>query len=458
MESLVNLVALVVLLLVNAFFVASEFSLVSIRRSRIDQLAGDGHATARLVQKALQHLDRYIATTQLGITMASLALGWVGEPALGHIIERALDRPLELLLSALPFVPVEGHAAIAHTTATVIAFAFITAVTIVIGELVPKRLALAQSERMAFTTIRPLSLFLWVFHLPVNLLNHLGNVVLRLLGLQPSAGDELVHSPDELRMLVLGSREAGVLDETEAEIVSRVLGFAELSVREVMVPRTELQALPVTATWEQVVHLAATNGHSRFPVYDGDLDQLVGVLHLKDLFKRLEQPNPTGAFDLRRMVRPVPVVPDSLPVDSLLVQLQHDQRSVAMVVDEFGGIAGLVTVQDVLQRIVGQMGDEFEPARQVIVPQSDGSLLVDGLARIEDVAEQCGLRVAPEDTQEVETMGGLVMLHLGRLPDVGDEVAVGDRLLRVEQMDGRRVARLRVTPSPQASAAPSSQP
>jgi CBS domain containing-hemolysin-like protein len=194
--------------------------------------------------------------------------------------------------------------------------------------------------------------------------------------------------------------------------------------------------------------MAATSGHSRFPVYDGDLDHLVGALHLKDLFAYLEQ-GQLLAFDLRRIVRPVLVVPDSMPVDALLVQLRREQRSLAMVVDEFGGIAGLVTPQDVLERIVGQLGDEFEAARPPVQPQSDGSLLIDGLARIEDVAQQSGLRIDPGDNEEVETMGGLVMLHLGRLPTAGDEVTIGDRVLRVEQMDGRRVARVRLLPAQQ---------
>ncbi|HLI28304.1 MAG TPA: hemolysin family protein [Chloroflexota bacterium] len=439
MEAIPNLVAVLLLVLANGFFVASEFALVSVRRSRIEQLVAEGHPLAPAVQRALQRLNLYIAATQLGITMASLGLGWAGEPALAQLIEPWVAR--------LPFLPPESRAVATHTAAATIAFAAITTLHIVLGELAPKSLALQRAEAMALFVVRPLTLFLFVFRLPIYLLSSLGTLVVRALGLHPATGEELVHSADELRLLVIGSREAGVLDETEAEIVSRVLGFAELTVREVMVPRTEIQALPATATWREVLHLAATSGHSRFPVYDGDLDQLVGVLHVKDLFKLLEQCNPPEPFDLRRLVRSVPIVPDSLPVDSLLVQLQREQRSIAMVVDEFGGIAGLVTLQDVLQRIVGQLGDEFEPAQPKIVPQPDGSLLVDGLARIEDVAHQCGLRVPPEDTEEVETMGGLVMLHLGRLPAVGDEVEVGGRRLRVEQMDGRRVARIRLLPA-----------
>jgi CBS domain containing-hemolysin-like protein len=211
-----------------------------------------------------------------------------------------------------------------------------------------------------------------------------------------------VHSVEELRLLVAGSHEAGMLDETEAEIVTRVLGFHELAVREVMVPRTELQALPVTATLDDLIRLTATSGHSRFPVYEGDLDHVLGVLHLKDLFAVLEKGTPEH-FELRPLVRDVRVVPDSLPVDTLLLQLQREQRSIALVVDEFGGVAGLVTLQDVLERIVGEFGDEFEAARPAVQPQPDGTVLIDGLARIEDVARECRLPIRPEDTEEAET-------------------------------------------------------
>jgi putative hemolysin len=435
MDALPSLVAVLALVLANGFFVASEFALVSVRRSRVDQLVAQGNVLARGVRDALNHLDMYIAATQLGITMASLALGWIGEPALGHLIE-----PLVL---ALPFLPPEGRSAASHSITAVIAFVVITTLHIVLGELVPKTMAIQRAEATALFLARPLGLFLWVFRLPIVALNALGNWTVRLLGLRPSEGEELVHTAEEIRLLVAGSHEAGMLDETEAEIVTRVLGFHELAVREVMLPRTELQALPVTAARDEVMHLAATSGHSRFPVYEGDLDHVLGVLHLKDLLAALEPSQPAG-FDLRRLVRPVLMVPDSLPVDTLLLQLQREQRSLAVVVDEFGGIAGLITLQDVLERIVGEFGDEFEAARPAVQPQPDGTVLIDGLARIEDVARECGLTVRAEDTEEVETMGGLVMLRLGRVPAVGDEIPVDGAVLRVEQMDGRRVARLRL--------------
>ena len=443
MEALPNIIAVLVLVLANGFFVGSEFALVTVRRSRIDQLVAEGHTLARAVRDAQAHLGRYIAATQFGITLVSLALGWIGEPAVATLIEPAV--------AALPFVPPEWHDVAMHTVSAVIAFSLITTLHIVIGEIVPKTMALQRAEPMALFVVRPLGLFAFIFHVPIIALSNLGNTVLRLMGLRPAGEQEMIHSVEELRLLVAGSSEAGVLDETEAEIVTRVLGFHELAVREVMIPRTELQALPVTATLPEVMRVAATSGHSRFPVYDGDLDHVVGVLHLKDLFAVLEQGAP-AQFDLRRLIRLVLMVPDSLPVDTLLLQLQQEQRSLAVVVDEFGGIAGLVTLQDVLERIVGQFGDEFQAAEPAVQSQPDGSVLIDGLARIEDVARECGLKVHAEDTEEVETMGGLVMLRLGRVPTIGDEVPVDGAMLRVEQMDGRRVARLRLLRSGESTA------
>jgi putative hemolysin len=435
MEAIPGLLAMIALVLANGFFVASELSIVSVRRSRIEQLVAEGNPLARAVQRAQANLPLYIAASQLGITMASLALGWVAEPALGQL--------LHPLLVALPFLPAEGREAASHSISVLIAFAIVTALHIVLGELAPKSLALQRTEAIALFVQRPLSVFIFLFRLPISVISALGMFVLRALRLRPPGGEELVHSVEELRLLVAGSHEAGVLDETEAEIVTRVLGFHELAVREVMVPRTELQALPVTATLDDVIRLTAMSGHSRFPVYEGDLDHVLGVLHLKDLFAVLEKGTPER-FELRPLVRDVLVVPDSLPVDTLLLQPQREQRSVALVVDEFGGVAGLVTLQDVLERIVGEFGDEFEAARPAVQPQPDGTVLIDGLARIEDVARECRLPIRPEDTEEAETMGGLVMLRLGRVPAVGDEVALGEATLRVERMDGRRVEVLRL--------------
>lgn len=436
-DGLLSLFVVLLLVLTNGFFVASEFALVTVRRSRVEQLVAEGHPLAPAVRSALGHLDTYIAATQLGITMASLALGWVGEPALAHL--------LDPVLAALPLAG-EGRDLAEHTLSAAIAFSVITALHIVLGELAPKTFALQRAEATALLVARPLSVFLFVFRLPIHALNAMGNLVVRGLGLRPASGEELVHSVEELRLLVIGSREAGVLDETEAEIVGRVLGFAEVTVREVMVPRTEMQALPVTATLGEILDLAEVSGHSRFPVFDGSLDQIVGVLHLKDLIAVLKRGEP-APFNLRGLLRQVLIVPDSLPIDTLLAQLQREQRTLAVVLDEFSGTAGLVTVQDVLQRIVGQLGDEFQAARPPVALQPDGSVLIDGLARIEDVAQECGLPISESDTEEVETMGGLVMLHLGRLPTVGDRVEVGRAVLQVEQMDGHRVSTVRLGPA-----------
>src|SRR5215218_8520601 len=276
LASLAGLLAVAVLVLANGFFVATEFAIVAVRRSRLEQLAQEGHPTARAAQDVVGHLDAYIAACQFGITLASLALGWLGEPALSHLLEP----PLERLIGS--FAP-----AAAHGVAIGMAFALITALHIVIGELAPKGLALQRAEATALWVARPMQLFYFVFRWPITLLNLVGNGELRLAGLQPAAGHEMVHSVEELRLLVTSSQQAGVVEESEARIASRAFRFADLTADDLMTPRTEVEAVPVTATVDEVLSRSMTGTHSRLLVYEGSLDEIVGVLHVRDLFKVL---------------------------------------------------------------------------------------------------------------------------------------------------------------------------
>src|SRR5215203_498491 len=263
-SSSVGLVAVIVLVLANGFFVATEFAIVAVRRSRIEQLAADGHRSAEAAKQVVGHLDAYIAACQLGITMASLALGWVGEPAFAHLVEP----PLEALVGQ--FAP-----AAAHGIAVGTAFAIITTLHIVIGELAPKGLALQRPEATALWIARPIQIFYVLFRWPITLLNAVGNGVLKLIGLDPGAGHEMVHSVEELRLLVHASREGGTVEESEARIASRAFEFGELTAGELMTPRTEVEGIPVTATLNELVALAAETSHSRLVVYEGSLDNVV---------------------------------------------------------------------------------------------------------------------------------------------------------------------------------------
>ena len=435
--NLLGLLAVGLLVLANGFFVATEFAIVAVRKSRLEQLAAEGHASARAAREVVGHLDTYIAACQLGITMASLALGWLGEPAFGHVVEP----PLEALVGGF------AHQA-AEVVSAAVSFALITALHIVIGELAPKGLALQRPEGTALVVARPLQLFRAVFRWPIALLNGVGNGVLRLFGLEPAGGHELVHSVEELRLLVTGMQAAGVVDRIEARIAGRAFRFGEVTVGELLTPRTEVDAVPVTAGVEAALQVALASGHSRLVVYAGSLDDVLGVLPLRDLVRAQRQ----GAADLRRLVRPVLVVPATKPADQLLEEMRVARRQLAVVVDEYGGTAGIATLEDLLEALVGRIEDEPRPAdgpplAPEPVPEPDGSLLLEGLTRLDEFEELTGLRVAPALRAEVGTVGGLVMAALGRIPQVGDEVAVDGRTLRVEALDGRRIAAIRLLPT-----------
>jgi putative hemolysin len=427
-----------VLLLVaaNGFFVATEFAIVAVRRSRLEQLAATGHAGARAARAVVGHLDTYIAACQLGITMASLALGWIGEPAFSYLFEP----PLARLVGPLAEDVARGVSAAAS-------FSLITVLHIVVGELAPKGLALQRTEATTLWVARPIQLFEAVFRWPIGLLNGIGNGVLRLAGLQPSTGHERVHSVEELRLLVTGMQQAGVVEASEARIANRAFQFADLSAGELMTPRTELEAVPVGSTLPALLERARTSTHGRWIVYEGSLDNVVGVLHLRRLFEVLG--NEPAAFDLHALVQPVLVAPASKPADDLLDEMRAARQQLAVLLDEYGGTAGIVTLQDLVEALVGRIEEEqqFEgdaPAAARPGPESDGSLLLDGLTRLVEFEELAGVRLGDPAHAAVDTLGGLVMFELGRVPAIGDQVRIGPWLLRVEALDGRRVAVVRL--------------
>lgn len=442
--TVLRLLAMFGLVLLNGFFVAAEFSLVSVRRSRIDQLANEGSGRARQVGRALDHLDTYIAATQLGITMASLALGFVAEPAIAALLDPVFQQ--------IPFLSGEGAIISSHTVALVISFAIATVLHIVFGELAPKSIALQRPEATSLWVTAPLDIFLKFFRLPIAALNGIGNGVVRLLGLEPAGGHASVHSVEELELLVHSTREAGLLEEQQEQMVAGVFDFGERRASRVMTPRTELDAIPVTISLDELTTKAAEGRHSRLIVYEGDLDHVLGVVHAKDVLRtlagRLHVATADGAgiaaFDVRAILRVVPFFPESLPLDELMAALRRQGAQVAVMVDEFGGTAGIVTLEDLLEEIVGEVQDEFDPSQVAIAPQPDGSYVLDGLMAVEEVDERFHLGI---EEPFYETVGGYVFGQLGRAAVVGDEVlAPSGRRLRVTELDGLRVARVQLFP------------
>ena len=421
-----GLVAVLALVFANGFFVAAEFSLVTVRKTRIDQLIAEGSRRATTVRRAISDPESYIAATQLGITMASLALGWIGEPAIAATIQPVFS-----------FIPATAATVTAHSLATALAFAFITALHIVLGELAPKTIALQHAEKTSLYVARPTELFMkavWPF---IALLNGLGRAAVRLLGLRPPSGHSLVHSEEELKMLVTASQEAGVLEEDEEQMLHRVFGFGDLTAGRVMIPRTEMAAVSADATLQQVIDQISQVPYPWLPVYRDGLDDIVGILHVTDLFRALTS-GPSD-FSVVRLTREALMVPETIKADDLLGEMRRRRTHHAVVIDEYGGTAGLVTFDGLMERIVGEMGSEFGPASARISVLADGSALIDGLALVTDVNEQFGLQI---DERIFNTVGGYVLGRLGRRARLGDLIDVEGKRMRVEALDGLRVARV----------------
>lgn len=418
----------IVLLLVaiNGFFVAAEFALVAARRSRIDAMVADGDSKAATVQHALTHLDRYISGTQIGITLASLALGWVGEPTLSVIIDR--------ILIAFGMNPPAG---VSHFSASIItAFLIITFLHIVLGELAPKSVALIAPETVSRWLARPLIIFSRILSPFIALLNGTANRLLMLFGMHAATESSHVHSPEELRLLVMQSRAHGTLDESDSAMLAGVFDFHEKKARDVMRPRTEVVALDIDTGPEELWETLRSERYSRYPVYRDSLDDIVGVFLGKDLWLH----DGTEPFTLKSFVREALFVPDSRPAEMVLDDLRKTRAHMAVVLDEYGGTAGIVTMEDLVEEVIGDIADEYDMASRVAM-ETDGILELAGSLSLVDVRSDYQLRVPEGDWS---TLGGYVFSTLGRLPRVGDRVPFPGGELEVVAMDGRRVAAVRV--------------
>lgn len=435
-----RLAGVLALVFANGFFVAAEFAIVTVRKTRIDQLIAEGNKRARAVRRAVSDPDGYIAATQLGITMASIGLGWIGEPALASILQPAFAS-----------LPVRIAEPTAHSVAVAIAFALVTALHITLGELAPKTIALERAEKTALLVVKPTELFMRAFWPFIRLLNGIGRSIVNLLGLRGSGGHAMVHSEEELKMLVTASQEAGVLEEREEQMLHRVFDFADLTAGQVMVPRTELVALPDHTAGEALLTAIGQAGYATLPVFREDIDNVIGILHAIDVVKAMAAGRrDVSAVDL---VREALTVPETMAADDLLVALRQRGVREAIVIDEYGGTAGLVTFEWLMERIVG---DVRSGVKAGIVCHDDGTADVDGLTLVTDVNEQFGLHI---DENTFTTIGGFVMGRIGRRAHVGDAIDTEGRTMRVVTLDGLRVSRVWISvPASSDSAATSAQP
>jgi magnesium and cobalt exporter, CNNM family len=428
-----GLASVVVLVLANAFFVAAEFALVGARRTRLDEMARAGDGKARLARRAVQSLDRYISATQLGITLASLGLGWIGEPALAGLIDGAFG-----------WLPATLATIATHGVASVVAFIIITILHIILGELVPKALALLYPEVVSTWVAAPLIGFAWLMAWPIALLNGTANRLLRLMGISPPGEHERLHSPEEIRMLVEQSTEGGSLLREDARLLEGVFEFSEKTAQEVMTPRTQMIALESSLTVEEAADEVAVARRSRYPVYTESLDEIVGVVHAKEILTALRaRPHET----VRGIMRPPLFVPGTREVEDVLADMKRLKTHLAVVLDEYGGTAGLVTMEDLLEEIVGPIFDEYDP--QDRTAPGDGAARLDGAMPITEFNSQ---HDATLDDADYTTLGGYVFGQLGRLPRPGDLVSADPYTFEVVEMDGRRVKSLLLHAGPPVEA------
>jgi CBS domain containing-hemolysin-like protein len=439
MESgiLIKLVIVVVLIAINAYFVATEFALVAVRRTRIEQRLRGGDRRAKYVSEALDHPDDFISAAQLGITVASIAIGYIAEDSIHALIVPYLHA----INFSVPFV---NASVTGHIIATLLTLIIVTYLHVVLGEQVPKMIAIQKAEPVALWTTRPTQIVGKIFRPFIKVMSGSASGIMRMMGLEPTGVHSVAHSPEEIRMLVEQSHEEGEIETEQEQMIQGVFEFPETLAREIMTPRPDIIALDVNATMEEVMNLLIEEGHSRIPVYEENLDNIVGVLLVKDLLPYMAGTK-GEAFVLRELLREPYFVPDTKRISELLVELRTKNVHLAIVLDEFGGTEGIVTLEDLLEEIVGEIYDEYDIAEPDFTVTPEGDVIIDGGASIDEVNDRFGMELSSED---FDTIGGFIFGALGRVPQNGDSIHVdGSGELRVEGTEERRVTAVRLIPS-----------
>ena len=439
-----HLFAVLLLVGMNAFFAAAEFSLVAVRSSRVRQLVEAGDPRAKIVESLLGDVGRVVSAVQVGITIASLLLGYLGELTLSNI--------LAPLVAAIPR---PWAAVIAHGAGLILAFGLLTMLQVVLGELVPKSLSLARAERVALLIARPFHWFLQTFRWAIDLLDGIAEKIVAALGVVSPHSHTLVRSTEELQVMVQQAHDRGLIPAAEVKFIQSAMELGQIEVREVMVPRPDVHALPADATLEDTMRMFATTQRSRIPVYEGSLDHILGFVHIKDMIwilldrarsaderqQHIEDPQPPADFSLRGMLRDVLIVPETKRASELLLEFRARRTGLAMIVDEFGSILGIATLEDILEQMVGEIHDEFDVVERPLT-LADGSMIFDGATNVRDLETQYSIAL-PEDSS-YETVGGFILHHLGFIPRGGESFeALGFRFT-VMEMDHRRVSRVKI--------------
>lgn len=422
MSTGLNLLITLLLVLLNGFFVAVEFALVKVRSTRIAELANTGKGSARMALHAIHHLDMYLSASQVGISLASIALGRVGEPVVAELM-----MPLFHLLG----VP----ESLRHSIAFAVGLGVVTAIHIVVGEQAPKYWAIQRPEAAALSLAYPLHWFYVLFRPAITALNAVTTLILRIFRIEAGSEHELAHTEEELRMILTASGESGVLKDSEVDLVKHVFEFADKVAWDIMVPRVDMVYLDATWPLERNLQIANSHTYTRFPLCEGDSDHVLGMIHIKDLVRL----GATGGGDIRQVKRDIIFVPETKSIDQLLREFQVRKMHMAVVVDEYGGTAGIVTLEDVLEEIVGEIHDEFEEPRADVQVMPNGDMLVDGKVMLSDLKTDYEVELPENDS---ETVGGWVLDVLGAIPEAGVTVDAPPYAILVKEMDGQRVRKV----------------
>src|ERR1700731_3032086 len=433
----VRLIGVLALVALNGFFAAAEFSLVAVRLSRVRQLVAKGDIRARVVERLLADLHRVVSGVQVGITLSSLAIGALGEATLAAALQQIWHGT-------------QGTrtAFFAHGVALACAFVLLSAMHVVLGELVPKTVSLAKAERVALLVALPFQWFLHTFRWAIDLLDGMSGIIVKAMGISSPQSHGTAHSTEELQIQIQQARERGLIAPGEEKFIVSAIELGQVQVREIMVPRPDMHTLPVEASMDDVMRAFATTQRSRIPVYRGSEDHILGFVHIKDMLwvlldseRRSEENLPPPAFDLRRVLREVLIVPETKPASELLPELRARHVGMAMVVDEFGSILGLVTLEDILEQVVGEIHDEFDVVEQPLT-LADGAVVFDAALNVRDLDTQYNISL-PEDPAYA-TVGGFVLAQLGFIPKGGETFEYGSWRFTVAEMDGKRVARVKI--------------
>lgn len=418
-----NVLIIALLIAFTAFFVASEFAIVKVRSTRIDQLIAEGNKRAVGAKKVISSLDEYLSACQLGITLTSLGLGWLGEPTVEHLINPILSRisTNEVLNTFLSFI---------------IAFMTITFIHVVVGELAPKTLAIQKAETITLLTAKPLIWFYRILYPFIWLLNHSANLIIGLFGLKPASENELAHSEEELRIILSESLKSGEINQSEYKYVNKIFEFDERIAKEIMVPRTEIMSVDINNTLEEVMEIVVQQRYTRYPVINGDKDNILGIINMKEVLTEVISKNKTMADSIESYIHPVITVIETIPIHELLVTLQKNHSPMAILFDEYGGTAGLVTVEDIIEEIVGDIRDEFDQDELPDIRKlADNHYILDGKVLIGDVNDLLGIDLLEDD---VDTIGGYILTQKYDVQQ-GDQISEDGYTFTVKEIDGQHI-------------------